>query len=76
MPIPGGGRYRVMTTSSGKHVRLHFGAGGRVNEAKNLATGATHTPADFAADRVKRRPRSLADTITTLRGAGKFGKAR
>lgn len=50
MPV-GPGRYRVMTTKSGAKVRLHFTKGGRVNEAKNLTSGATHTPAEFAADR-------------------------
>ena len=50
MPIPGGGRYRTKTTASGKQVRLHFGRGGKVNEAKNLKTGATHTPSEFRAD--------------------------
>jgi hypothetical protein len=54
MPLSGG-KYRVMTTSGGKRVRLHFGKGGQVDEAKNLATGATHTPGEFRADRKKRR---------------------
>ena len=49
MPIPGGGRYRVKTTDTGKKVRLHFGGSGLVDEAKNLKTGATHTPAEFTA---------------------------
>ena len=49
MPV-GKGRYRVTTTDSGKKVRLHFTPGGQVNEAKNLKTGATHTPAEFARD--------------------------
>ena len=49
MPV-GKGRYRVTTTSTGKKVRLHFTPGGTVNEAKNLATGATHTPKEFKAD--------------------------
>ena len=56
MPV-GKGRYRVRTTKSGKKVRLHFTPSGRVNEAKNLKTGATHTPAEFRADRKKRRKR-------------------
>lgn len=76
MPIPGGGHYRVMTTKGGTHVRLHFGPRGQVNEAKNLSTGATHTPAEFAADRARRRPRTMADTLTALRGAGKFARSR
>jgi len=54
MPV-GPGRYRVKTTSSGKKVRLHFTPGGTVNETKNLSTGAKHTPAEFAADRAKRK---------------------
>lgn len=52
MPIPGA-RYRATTTKSGKTVRLAF-KGNRVVEAKNLATGATHTPAEFARDRKRR----------------------
>lgn len=51
MPIKGA-RYRVKTTSKGKRVRLAF-KGKKVVEAKNLKTGATHTPADFAKDREK-----------------------
>jgi hypothetical protein len=55
MPIPGGGRYRVKTTASGKQIRLHFTQGGVVNEAVNLKSGATHTPAEFAKDKLKKR---------------------
>jgi hypothetical protein len=58
MPV-GPGRFRVKTTSSGKKVRLHFTPGGKVNEAKNLKTGATHTPAEFGADRKKRAGHKL-----------------
>jgi hypothetical protein len=54
MPLEGG-NYAV--TKSG--VRLHFGAGGAVDEAKNLKTGATHTPAEFAADRRKARAAAI-----------------
>lgn len=50
MPIPGGGKYRVVTEPDGTKVRLHFDRRGNVNEAKNLKTGATHTPSEFAAD--------------------------
>lgn len=56
MPIKGA-RYRVTTTKSGKKVRLAF-KGNKVVEAKNLKSGATHTPAEFKKDslaRVKRR---------------------
>lgn len=51
----GPGRFRVKTMPSGKKVRLHFTPGGTVNEAKNLESGATHTPAEFAADRKKKK---------------------
>jgi len=51
MPV-GKGRYRTVQTSKGP-VRLHFTPGGTVNEAKNLKTGATHDPKEFAADRKK-----------------------
>ena len=53
MPV-GPGRYRV-TTKGGKKIRLHITPGGKVNEAKNLKSGAVHTPQEFAADRKKRR---------------------
>ena len=49
MPIKGA-RYRVKTTKAGKKVRLAFKGKGKVVEAKNLDTGETHTPADFARD--------------------------
>jgi hypothetical protein len=53
MPInvKGGVRYRVKTTKSGKRVRLAFTKGGKVVEAKNIDSGAIHTPAEFAKDR-------------------------
>jgi len=54
MPLGPGVRYRVKTTKTGKKVRLAF-KGNQVIEAKNLETGATHTPEEFAADRRKRR---------------------
>lgn len=52
MPIKGV-RYRVVTTKRGKKVRLAF-RGKKVVEAKNLKTGATHTPAEFKKDRKKK----------------------
>lgn len=52
MPLPGT-RYRVKTTRDGKKVRLAF-RGSKVIEAKNLETGATHTPREFARDRARR----------------------
>ena len=50
MPLGPGIRYRY--TKSG--VRLAF-KGNQVVEAKNMKTGATHTPAEFAADRKKKK---------------------
>ena len=47
-------RYRVKETPQGP-VRLAF-RGQKVVEAKNLRTKATHTEAEFAADRKKKRP--------------------
>ncbi len=68
MPLGKNIHYGVMTTKSGKKVRLAFRGGSRkrktgtVVEAKNLATGETHTPREFAADRARRskRRRKLA----------------
>lgn len=53
MPIKGV-RYAVKTTSKGKKVRLAF-KGKEVVEAKNLKTGATHTPKEFKADKKKKK---------------------
>ena len=50
MPLGPGVRYRV-TTRGGHKIRLAFKGKGQVVEAKNLSTGATHTPSEFAADR-------------------------
>jgi len=52
MPIKGG-KYRMKTLKNGTKIRLHFTASGKVNEAKNMKTKATHTPAEFKADRLK-----------------------
>jgi len=54
MPV-GPGRYRVTTTESGKKIRLHFTSGGTVNAAKNLTSGATHSPGEFKRDRLRKR---------------------
>lgn len=54
MPV-GKGTYRTMTTKTGKKIRLHFTPSGKVNEAKNLKTGKTHTPAEFKADRKRKK---------------------
>lgn len=50
MPIRGG-YYRYRTYADGTKVRLHFTKSGKVNEAKNMKTGKTHTPSEFRADR-------------------------
>jgi hypothetical protein len=53
MPLGKNVHYAVKTTKSGKKVRLAF-EDGQVVEAKNLKTGAVHTPSEFAEDRKKR----------------------
>lgn len=58
MPIKGG-QYRVRTLKDGTKLRLHFSSNGKVNEVKNLSTGKTHTPAEFAADRAKSRKKKM-----------------
>ena len=56
MPLPKGTRVRVKTTKTGKKIRLAFKKGtNTVIEAKNLKTGKTHTPAEFKADKKKKR---------------------
>ena len=52
MPVPKGARYRVVKRG-GQKIRLAFVGKGKVVEAKNLKTGATHTPSEFAQDRKK-----------------------
>jgi hypothetical protein len=49
----------MKTMPNGKKVRLHFTAGGNVNEAKNMETGATHTPGEFAQDRKMLKKRKM-----------------
>lgn len=51
MPLPQGTRYRY---KKGTKLRLAFNPKGQAVEAKNMKTGATHTPSEFAADRKKR----------------------
>ena len=46
-------RFRVKQTSKGP-VRLAFKGKGKVVEAKNIETGATHTPKEFAQERMRR----------------------
>ena len=50
MPVPKGTKFRM--TESG--VRLAFNKG-KVIEAKNMKTGATHTQAEFKEDRKKNK---------------------
>jgi len=55
-PLPKGTRFRVKTTKAGKKIRLAF-KNNKVIEAKNLGTGATHTPVEFKTKRKKRKKR-------------------
>lgn len=54
MPLGKGVKYRVKRTKSGKKIRLAFKKG-KVVEAKNLDSGAIHTPAEFAKDKKKKK---------------------
>lgn len=54
MPLPKSTRFAVKTTSTGKKVRLAFTPKGKVIEAKNLKTRATHTQKEFKADAKKK----------------------
>ena len=56
MPLGPGVRYRY---KKGTDTRLAF-KGDQVVEAKNMKSGKTHTPADFARDRRAKRDRSLS----------------
>jgi len=62
MPLGKGVRYRVKATD-GKKVRLAF-RGKKVVEAKNLGTGATHTPAEFARDEKMRKSTKGSPSFT------------
>ncbi len=53
MPLPKGTTYGMVHTKKG-NVRLAF-SHGKVIEAKNMKTGAMHTPAEFKADRMKHK---------------------
>ena len=69
MPLPKNISYRVKTTSSGKKVRLAFNDG-KVIEAKNLKSGETHTPSEFANDRKRKAKKIdliLHDTLVLVR---------
>lgn len=54
MPVPEGERFRVKTTKKGEKIRLAFVGKKTVVEAKNLKTGETHTPSEFAKERKSR----------------------
>ncbi len=64
MPLGKGVRFRV-TTKGGKKIRLAIRGGsakkktGTIIKAKNLESGAVHTPREFAADRRRRKKRSI-----------------
>lgn len=61
MPLGEGVRYRY---KKGTHTRLAF-KGNSVVEAKNMKTGATHTPAEFARDRSQRRSSSKGRSFSS-----------
>lgn len=50
MPLPAGTRYRMKKIKGG-YERLAFNKAGKVIEAKNMQSGATHTPAEFSAEK-------------------------
>ncbi len=51
MPIKGA-KYRMKPMKGGGYERLAF-QGNKVVETKNMKSGATHSPAEFKADRAK-----------------------
>ena len=57
----------MVKTKTGKMVRLHFTSSGKVNEAKNMKTGATHTPAEFRADAKRSAARRTVRKSTAKR---------
>lgn len=69
MPLGAGVRYRVVQTAKGP-VRLAFKRGELV-EAKNLDTGATHTPAEFMADHQAERKRHADHMNEMMRKAAR-----
>jgi hypothetical protein len=54
MPLPKSTKFAVKQTSKGP-VRLAFTPSGKVIEAKNMKTHKVHTPAEFKADRSKKK---------------------
>jgi hypothetical protein len=64
MPIKGA-RYRVKTTKSGKKVRLAF-RDDEVVEAKNMKSGETHTPEEFAEDKKRKKKKSKRGALASM----------
>ena len=61
MPLPQGTKYRY---KKGTKLRLAFAPkSGEVVEAKNMMTGATHTPMEMMADRKKKKKGSLKKSM-------------
>ena len=76
MPLPRGTRYRY---KKGTNVRLAFPPGAPMRgampiEAKRMMTGKTHTPAEFAAEKAKRRTKKRRRTPGQIDRAMKRGK--
>ena len=68
MPIVKGAKYRY---KKGTKIRLAI-VNGKVVEAKNMKTGATHTPAEFKADRARsKRHASKKARKASRKGRGK-----
>jgi hypothetical protein len=62
MPLAGA-KYRY---KKGTKTRLAF-KDGQVVEAKNMVTGATHSPAEFMADKKKKRTKGYAGAYEPLK---------
>lgn len=64
MPIPGA-KYRY---KKGTKLRLAYDRQGNVVEVKNMATGDTHTPTMFKADKKRAAKKAQKRTSTKRRG--------
>lgn len=73
MPLGKNVKYRVKNTKKGK-VRLAF-KDGKVVEAKNLKTGATHTKAEFKKDQKKAKSKKKSP-LNNLMPKGKTALER